>query len=310
MIEIKVSQGAKPGHGGILPAAKVTAEIAATRLVPEGQDVFSPTYHKAFSTPLEMCAFIAQLRELSGGKPVGFKICIGDPREFMAHRQGDDGERDLRRLHRRRRWRGRDRSGAAGVLQLHGLHRWLEGLLLVQNALVGAGIRDQFKIGASGKMVTASAMARSMAHRRRLVQLRAGVHVRGRLHPGAAMPHQPVPRRRDDPGPEAPAGPRRPGQGRARAQLPQEHRARAGRDDRRDGAGPHERAASAPRHSAGSPSSRPSPSTRSTPIVEPGELLEGKAPPRFQRMWDEGSAESFHTQPAPGPAAPTPAPVG
>ena len=82
MIEIKVSQGAKPGHGGILPAAKVTAEIAEARLVPQGKDVFSPTYHKAFSTPLEMVGFIAQLRELSDGKPVGFKICIGDPREF------------------------------------------------------------------------------------------------------------------------------------------------------------------------------------------------------------------------------------
>ena len=84
MIEIKVSQGAKPGHGGILPGAKVTEEIAEARLVPPGKDVFSPTYHKAFSTPLEMTAFIAQLRELSGGKPVGFKLCIGDPREFMA----------------------------------------------------------------------------------------------------------------------------------------------------------------------------------------------------------------------------------
>ena len=84
MIEIKVSQGAKPGHGGILPAAKVTAEIAEARMVPQGKDVFSPTYHKAFSTPLEMCAFIAQLRELCDGKPVGFKICIGDPRSSRA----------------------------------------------------------------------------------------------------------------------------------------------------------------------------------------------------------------------------------
>ncbi|MCB0953331.1 MAG: FMN-binding glutamate synthase family protein, partial [Microthrixaceae bacterium] len=84
MIEIKVSQGAKPGHGGILPGAKVTQEIADARIVEVGKTVFSPTYHKAFSTPLEMVAFIAQLRELSGGKPVGFKICIGDPREFMA----------------------------------------------------------------------------------------------------------------------------------------------------------------------------------------------------------------------------------
>ena len=84
MIEIKVSQGAKPGHGGILPGAKVTEEIAEARLVEVGKTVFSPTYHQSFSTPLEMMAFITQLRELSGGKPVGFKICIGEPREFMA----------------------------------------------------------------------------------------------------------------------------------------------------------------------------------------------------------------------------------
>ena len=162
MIEIKVSQGAKPGHGGILPAAKVTAEIAEARLVPQGKDVFSPTYHKAFSTPLEMTAFIAQLRELSGGKPVGFKICIGDPREFMAIIKAmiqtgiyadfivvDGGEGG---------------TGAAPLEFSDSLGAPLnEGLMLVQNTLVGAGIRDRFKIGASGKMVTASAMARSMA---------------------------------------------------------------------------------------------------------------------------------------------------
>lgn len=77
MIEVKFSQGAKPGHGGILSGAKVTKEIAAARLVPSGVDVFSPTYHRAFSTPLEMMGFIAQLRELSDGKPVGFKPCVG-----------------------------------------------------------------------------------------------------------------------------------------------------------------------------------------------------------------------------------------
>ncbi len=162
MIEIKVSQGAKPGHGGILPAAKVTAEIAEARLVPQGQDVFSPTYHKAFSTPLEMVAFIAQLRELSGGKPVGFKICIGDPREFMAIIKAmiqtgiyadfivvDGGEGG---------------TGAAPLEFSDSLGAPLnEGLLAVQNTLVGAGIRDRVKIGASGKMVTASAMVRSMA---------------------------------------------------------------------------------------------------------------------------------------------------
>ena len=162
MIEIKVSQGAKPGHGGILPAAKVTAEIAEARLVPQGKDVFSPTYHKAFSTPLELCAFIAQLRELSGGKPVGFKLCVGDPREFggivKAMLQTGiyadfivvDG--------------GEGGTGAAPLEFSDSLGAPLnEGLLVVQNTLVGAGIRDLMKIGASGKMVTASAMARAMA---------------------------------------------------------------------------------------------------------------------------------------------------
>ena len=162
MIEIKVSQGAKPGHGGILPAAKVTAEIAEARMVPQGKDVFSPTYHKAFSTPLEMTAFIAQLRELSGGKPVGFKLCVGDPREFAAIVKAmiqtgiyadfivvDGGEGG---------------TGAAPLEFSDSLGAPLnEGLITVQNTLVGAGIRDRIKVGASGKMVTASAMARSMA---------------------------------------------------------------------------------------------------------------------------------------------------
>ena len=213
MIEIKVSQGAKPGHGGILPAAKVTEEIAEARLVPQGKDVFSPTYHKAFSTPLEMVAFIAQLRELSGGKPVGFKICIGDPREFMAIIKAmiqtgiyadfivvDGGEGG---------------TGAAPLEFSDSLGAPLiEGLLLVQNTLVGAGIRDRFKIGASGKMVTASAMARVDGARRRLVQLGPRLHVRGRLHPVAALPHQPVPGRGHHPGPEAAARAQRAGQGR------------------------------------------------------------------------------------------------
>ncbi len=84
MIEIKLSQGAKPGHGGILPAAKVTAEIARIRLVAMGQDVVSPPGHSAFTSPLEMVEFIEDLRNLSGGKPVGFKLCIGHRSEFIA----------------------------------------------------------------------------------------------------------------------------------------------------------------------------------------------------------------------------------
>src|ERR1700741_3571234 len=84
MIEIKLSQGAKPGHGGILPASKVTPEIAKIRLVPMGKDVMSPPYHTAFSTPTGLLEFIKKLRELSGGKPIGFKLCVGQKSQFIA----------------------------------------------------------------------------------------------------------------------------------------------------------------------------------------------------------------------------------
>ena len=250
MIEIKVSQGAKPGHGGILPAAKVTKEIAAARLVPEGKDVFSPTYHKAFSTPLEMVAFIAQLRELSGGKPVGFKICIGDPREFMAIVKAmietgiyadfivvDGGEGG---------------TGAAPLEFSDSLGAPLnEGLMLVQNTLVGAGIRDKFKIGASGKMVTASAMARSMAlgadwcNSARAFMFAVGCIQSQRCHTNKC----PVGVTTQDPKLQRALIVL--GQGRARAQLPPQHRARPGRDDRRDGPGPHRRARTATRRTSG-----------------------------------------------------------
>src|SRR5271169_4609413 len=84
MVELKLSQGAKPGHGGVLPAAKVSHEIAVTRGVPVGVDCISPASHSAFSTPIGMMHFIARMRELSGGKPAGFKLCIGHPWEFLA----------------------------------------------------------------------------------------------------------------------------------------------------------------------------------------------------------------------------------
>jgi len=84
MIELKLSQGAKPGHGGVLPAVKVTAEISDIRGVPMGQDCVSPAAHSALSTPLGLLQFIATMRDLSGGKPTGFKLCIGHKWEFMA----------------------------------------------------------------------------------------------------------------------------------------------------------------------------------------------------------------------------------
>jgi glutamate synthase domain-containing protein 2 len=162
MIEIKVSQGAKPGHGGILPGAKVTEEIAEARIVPVGKDVFSPTYHKAFSTPLEMMAFIRQLRELSGGKPVGFKICIGNPVEFMSMVKAmiaSDTYPDFIVVDG-----AEGGTGAAPLEFSDSLGTPLvEGIMLVQNTLVGAGVRHRIRLGASGKLVSASAMARAMA---------------------------------------------------------------------------------------------------------------------------------------------------
>ncbi len=162
MIEIKLSQGAKPGHGGILPARKVTPEIAATRGVPMGQDCVSPSCHAAFSTPLELMAFIDQLRVLSGGKPVGFKLCLGQPWEFMgivkAMRETGivpdfivvDG--------------GEGGTGAAPVeFSDHIGTPMREGLLFVHNSLVGAGLRGRIKIGAAGKIVSAFEMARVLA---------------------------------------------------------------------------------------------------------------------------------------------------
>ena len=162
MIEIKLSQGAKPGHGGILPKHKVSAEISQTRGVPMGQDCISPARHSAFSTPLELMAFIAQLRELSGGKPVGFKFCLGHPWEFMAIAKAMlatgiapdfivvDGK-----------------EGGTGAAPLEFTDHigvpLREGLLFVHNTLVGCGLRDQIKLGASGKIVSAFDLASVMA---------------------------------------------------------------------------------------------------------------------------------------------------
>ena len=100
MIEIKLSQGAKPGHGGVLPAVKITPEIAAIRGIEMGRDCISPPTHSAFSTPLELVAFIARLRKLSGGKPVGFKLCIGHHWEFMAIIKAIAGNRYRPGFHR------------------------------------------------------------------------------------------------------------------------------------------------------------------------------------------------------------------
>jgi glutamate synthase domain-containing protein 2 len=162
MIELKLSQGAKPGHGGMLPASKISPEIAEARGVPMGIDCISPAAHTAFSTPIEMMHFIAKLKELSGGKPVGFKLCIGHQREFMCMVKAMletgvipdfivvDGA-----------------EGGTGAAPLEFANHvgmpMVEGLTFVHNTLRGAGIRDQVKIGAAGKVVSAFDIARALA---------------------------------------------------------------------------------------------------------------------------------------------------
>lgn len=162
MIEIKLSQGAKPGHGGILPAAKNTAEIAAIRHVKPGTTVFSPPYHSAFSTPAELVLFIKKLRSLSEGKPVGFKLCIGRKTEFlsickaMVHLNTypdfitiDGGE-------------GGTGAAPPEFTNFVGMPL-LDALAFVDNALRGFGIRQEMKLVASGKILTGFHMVRAMA---------------------------------------------------------------------------------------------------------------------------------------------------
>jgi len=162
MIEIKLSQGAKPGHGGVLPAAKVSAEIARTRGVPMGVDCISPASHSAFSTPIGLLEFVARLRALSNGKPVGFKLCLGHPWEFLGICKAMletgilpdfivvDGK-----------------EGGTGAAPLEFVdHMGMplrEGLMFVHNALVGINLRDRIRLGASGKIITAFDMARILA---------------------------------------------------------------------------------------------------------------------------------------------------
>ncbi|WP_179950092.1 FMN-binding glutamate synthase family protein [Bradyrhizobium sp.] len=162
MVELKISQGAKPGHGGVLPAAKVSEEISKIRGVAMGEDCISPASHRAFSTPTGMMQFIGEMRKLSGGKPTGFKLCIGHPWEFLAICKamietgiypdfivvdGNEGG-----------------TGAAPLEFMDHLGMPMrEGVSFVHNALIGINARDRIKIGASGKIATAFDMARAMS---------------------------------------------------------------------------------------------------------------------------------------------------
>ena len=162
MIELKLSQGAKPGHGGILPAAKLTQEISEIRNVPLGQDVLSPPGHQVFTTPIGLLEFIARMRELCGGKPVGFKLCVGKRREFLAVCKAmvqtgitpdficvDGGE------------------GGTGAAPLEFSNHigapLVEGLIFVHNALVGYDLRDSIRVIASGKVTSAFQLMKRLA---------------------------------------------------------------------------------------------------------------------------------------------------
>jgi glutamate synthase domain-containing protein 2 len=162
MVELKLSQGAKPGHGGVLPGAKVSAEIAAVRGVTAGVDCISPSRHSAFSTPIEMMEFLGRMRDLSGGKPAGFKLCIGHEWEFLAICKamletgifpdfvvvdGSEGG-----------------TGAAPLEFMDHIGKPMrDGLSFVHQALRGIGARGRVKIGASGKIASAFDMARAFA---------------------------------------------------------------------------------------------------------------------------------------------------
>ncbi len=162
MVEIKLSQGAKPGHGGVLPAPKVSAEISVTRGVPMGIDCVSPAQHSAFHTPVGLLEFVAQLREASGGKPTGFKLAIGHPWEWFGiakamHETGlvpdfivvDGAE-------------GGTGAAPAEFIDHVGVPMH-EALMLVHNTLVGLDLRNRVRIGAAGRITSAFDIARTMA---------------------------------------------------------------------------------------------------------------------------------------------------
>lgn len=162
MIEIKLSQGAKPGHGGILPAKKNTPEIAAIRGVQAGTTVFSPPFHSAFNTPIGLIQFVKQLRDLSGGKPIGFKLCIGRKSEFLAICKAmvqlniypdfitiDGGE-------------GGTGAAPPEFSNFVGMPL-LDALAFADDALRGFGIREHIKLDCSGKILTGFHIVRAMA---------------------------------------------------------------------------------------------------------------------------------------------------
>lgn len=162
MIEVKLSQGAKPGHGGVLPADKVTEEIAEARGVEPWKTVVSPAAHSTFSTPIELLEWIAELRELAGGKPTGFKLCVGMPHEIMALGKAmlETGiTPDFITVD------GAEGGTGAAPLELSNSVGMplREGTIWVRNMLVGTGLKSRVKIASAGKIHSGAQMAKSFA---------------------------------------------------------------------------------------------------------------------------------------------------
>ena len=162
MVEVKLSQGAKPGHGGILPAAKVSPEIAAARGVVVGEDCVSPARHSEFSTPVGLLQFVDRLRRLSGGKPAGFKLAIGHPWEWFGIAKAMQETGLLPDFIVVDGAEGGTGAAPSEFIEHVGVPMH-EGLMLVHNTLVGLGLREKVKIGAAGKIVSAFDIARTMA---------------------------------------------------------------------------------------------------------------------------------------------------
>lgn len=162
MIEIKISQGAKPGHGGILPAAKNTPEIAAIRHLKPYVTVYSPPYHTAFDSPRGLIQFVKQLREASGGKPVGFKLCIGHKSEFIAICKAMiemDTYPDFINVDG-----GEGGTGAAPQEFSNYVGApFMDGLAFVENMLNGFNIRHHIKLFTAGKILSGFHMVRAIA---------------------------------------------------------------------------------------------------------------------------------------------------
>lgn len=189
-VSLKLSQGAAPGSGGVLPAVKVSAEVARERGVPVGETVVSPPCHREFSTPRELVLFLARLREAAGGKPTGIKLCVGSRREFLAVCRAMLAEGvapDFVVVDGAEGGTGAAPPGFAGRLGMP----LTQGLITVHNALVGVGLRDRVRIGASGRVATGADIVRRLVqgadytNAARSMMLAVGCVRAGRCHTGA-----------------------------------------------------------------------------------------------------------------------------